>query len=329
MRERSHGILNHPFVAALVCLACVAGGQDFGGVSTRNHRALSLPFLRIEPAFGVLSKARSGWDISWTIANDIRREPQSGPLIVEEDQETSRVLLRRRQGTGWGEWFAELPLLSRGGGFLDRIIDGWHANVLGWTDPLRDSTPFGRSRVFVSGSGEFGSAAGIGDAVFGAKLPFDHNLELTAAVKLPTGDAGSLLGSGAIDAAASIAWLMKINARWHSVVQLGLVAQGKPTRLRNARGLVDQESLAVVYRPNSKDQWSVQWQGESSALNSGSASSDAPHRLVTFGYRRRISSTQWLEGFFSEDRDLVSGSVPEVANVGPDFTAGLRLLIRL
>ena len=134
---------------------------------------------------------------------------------------------------------------------------------------------------------------------------------------------------GRVDAAASIAGLLKINARWHSVVQLGLVAQGKPARLKNARGLVDQESLGVVYRPNSRDQWSAQWQSESSALKTGEASSDAPHRLVTFGYRRKISSTQWLEGFFSEDRDLVSGSVPEIANVGPDFTAGLRLLIRL
>src|SRR5687767_11209260 len=139
---------------ALYLATVHAVGQDLGPVQTRNHRALSLPFLRIEPSFGVLERGRRSWSLGYTNANDIRREPRSGAATVEEDQETSRVAFRYREGIGDAtEWWVDVPFLSRGGGFLDPIIDGWHQNVLGWSDQLRNTTPFGRSVVSVAGSG--------------------------------------------------------------------------------------------------------------------------------------------------------------------------------
>jgi hypothetical protein len=98
--------------------------------------------------------------------------------------------------------------------------------------------------------------------------------------------------------------------------------------LQGARGIVHQEGLALTWQPNMRDVFVAQWQGEASALSTGVAGSDATHRLITFGYRRRLSASQSVEGVFSEDRDLFSGTFPEGANIGPDFTAGLRWTVR-
>lgn len=298
----------------------------------RNHRALSLPFLRFAPSFfpGVTGSPRRGVEVSWTVANDIRRIPANGPVVMEEDHETSRFAVTYRHPLSQrDELGVEAVVLSRGGGFLDPIIDGWHKNVLGWSDPVRDSTPFGRSVVKVPGSGTFGSASGLGDTTVSLRRNLNERLSAEVAVKLPTGDASNLLGSGGVDAGISASTWIPLNSRWRVHLQAGLVVQGRATKLDNARGLVDQESVALVYVPNSKDVWSAQWQSEASALNTGIAASDAAHRILTFGYRRRISSDQTIEGYFTEDRDVFRGRFPEGANIGPDFAAGVRWTTKL
>ncbi|MFY9234641.1 MAG: DUF3187 family protein [Fimbriimonadaceae bacterium] len=307
----------------------LAQAQDSGPIQTRNHRALSLPFLRLLPGHGVLGRADREWSAGWAIANDVRKQPTGGPTEVEEDQETLRFAFRYREGLGNGsEWWIEAPILSRGGGILDPIIDGWHKNILRWSDPLRNDTPMGRSVVTV-GSQTFGSAAGLGDVSLGYSKSLGRRYQLDLGLKFPTGDPGRLLGSGGLDIGIAVSGVIPINSRWRLYLQAGAVVQGKPSRLEGARGLVDQACVAFIYRQSARDTWVVQWQSEASALQTGVAASDAPHRLVTFGYRRRISSTQSLEGFFSEDRDLFRPGVPELANVGPDFTMGMRLVVRM
>lgn len=310
-------------------IAAAAGAQEWQPIETRNHRALSLPFLRLNPTFGILEPGKTEWSAGWTVANDIKRFPKTGAPVVEEDQETSRITYRYRKGWRQGsEWWVEAAFLSRGGGFLDPIIDGWHKHVLGWSDPLRDDTPFGRSIVRVGGQ-TYGSAAGIGDLTLGISQSLGGRYQIDAAVKAPTGDASKLLGSGGADAGALVSGMFGINSRWKVLLQAGAVWQGKPSRLEGARDVIDQEAICFIYHPSAKDTWVAQWQSEASALRTGQPGSDAAHRVVTFGYRRRISSTQWLEGFFTEDRDLANRSMPAIANLGPDFTMGLRLISRM
>jgi len=225
------------------------------------------------------------------------------------------------------EWSVEVPILVRGGGVQDPLIDWWHANILHWSDGLRNSTPFGRSVVNVPGS-SFGSASGLGDISGFLAKNLGHGLTLTAGLKIPTGNADQLLGSGNVDAGlyAQKAWSLGRRVYLHT--QLGVVAQGKAKDLDSARGLVHQEGLALVWQVNSRDAWVGQWQGESSAVVTGVPESDATHRLITIGYKRKLSHTQILDLYFSEDRDLFSGNFPEGANIGPDFTMGARLNIR-
>jgi hypothetical protein len=317
------------YLLLLILLPAITEAEDFGPIPTRNHRAIALPFFRFEPHIGLTPYREQRWTIGYSVANDFRRLPETGGAIVEEDVEIQRLALGYRKGISDRDEVAiEVPFLSRGGGFLDPIIDWWHANVLHWSDQGRDTTAFGRSVVRVPGHAEFGSASGLGDVSVTISRQVAQRWSLSVGIKLPTGDPERLLGSGNADAGAYLQTWLPINSRWRLHGQLGVVAQGRATALDSARGWVHQEGLALTWSPNSRDTWTAQWQGESSSVVTGVPGSDATHRILTFGYRRRLSSTQSIEGYFSEDRDVFNGAFPEGANIGPDFTAGLRLTIR-
>lgn len=305
-------------LAGLLILSPVpARSQEL--VPTRNHRAVSLAFYRWTPLGVGPAAGQSRWSLGWTEANELR---ETGDHV--EDCETSRLAWEYRRGFegGW-QLGVELPLLARHGGFLDGVIDWWHAAVLGWSDPARDAAPMGRAIVRGPALGSFGSAAGVGDVAIRIARQLGR-YRLGAALKLPTGDAGEMLGSGAFDlcVAAEAGW--RLSKVWSAECYAAWVAQGSATRLRNARDGALQAGFGLVWAPNSRDRWIAQWQHEDSALRSGVAPLDAPHRLVTFGYRRRLGDGRLVEAFFSEDRDLFNGAWPEGANVGPDFTIGLR-----
>lgn len=303
-------------LAVCLLLPSLSAGQ--GLMATRNHRAVSLAFYRWSPGKVVLEPGESRWSISWTEANDLRA---AGANM--EDYETSSLLLEfRRSIPGGLEAGLELPLVTRHGGFLDGIIDWWHRNVLGWTDPLRDASPQGRATIQGPQLGNFRSATGLGDAAVSFRTS-TGSWRIGVALKLPTGDAGGLLGSGAVDLAAAAERDWRLGGRWTLHAYGATVLQGTPTRLRGARDVAWQAGFGLVWSPNSRDQWVAQWQHEDSALRTGVSPLDAPHRLITFGYRR-LMKDGLVEAFFSEDRDLFNGSWPEGANVGPDFTVGLR-----
>ena len=316
----------------LVCLAALisaaAFGQDFGPISTRNHRAIDLPFLRFDPHHGLVPSGHDEWDLSITSANDSRRLPEEGAPLVIEDQETERFLATYRKGLKNGnELSIELPILSRGGGFMDAIIEQWHEHVLHWVNPFRASQPYGQSIVQVPGS-SFGSASGIGDVSLGIAHTINRRLDSEVAVKLPTGDGHRLLGSGGADAGFAFKYRQAIKGRWSLYGMLGLVAQSQGNALDSVRGLVPQEALTITYQPKSRDNYVLQWQGEASAVVTGNPGSDSAQRIVTFGYQRKISAGHMLELSFSEDRDLFSGHWEEGANIGPDFTIQIGYKIR-
>lgn len=248
---------------------------------------------------------------------------------VEEDYEVQRLRLLYRGGMRNGlEWSAELPILSRGGGFQDPIIDWWHANVLKWSDQDRDNTRFGRSRVRVPGATFNGSADGLGDISGFLSKSLGKGFVGSVGVKIPTGDAGNLLGSGGVDAGVYLQARYPLMRKLFLHGQLGLVWQGGAKELEDVRALVHQEGIALVWQKNSKDAWIAQWQGEASALDSGVAESDRTHRLLTIGYKRKLSSSQMLDLFFSEDQDVFRGRAPEFVSTGPDFTMGIMFSTR-
>jgi hypothetical protein len=300
-----------------------------GPISTRNGRVVCLPFLRFVPRSDFLGKGKSSLETSIQVVNDVRRDPKdlNQPAILFEDQETQRLSFLYSRGIADGlEASVELPFLARNGGFMDPIISWWHATVLPPQDRVRNHLPFGQSIVTIPDVGTFSSASGVGDLSFMLRKRLSPRLIIGAAVKLPTGQASDLFGSGSVDAGVNFEYRTMLTHKLQLDVSAGIVGQGKPTVLKHARGLVDQESLAITYRRNSRDAWVAQWESEAAPVLTVSNENGA-HRMLTFGYERKLSHSERLDLYFSEDRDLVPGA-PLLVNVAPDFTIGIRFVKR-
>jgi len=311
-----------PALLALFCVA-VAPAQVDGPIPTRNSRSFNLLFLRFAPASGLLRNGESEVSLGWTCANDYRSY-----FGVLEDQETSRFELSYKKGLpgGW-EFQSEIPYLVRSGGFMDPIIDWWHKSILGVEPPGRSTAPYGRCVVAIPGY-TFRSASGLGDTSVRLAKRLAHWAIGTVGVKVPTGDDGDLLGSGAFDFGASVTFSGALGKRLDAYAQLAGVLQGKSTGVPGTRPSILQESLALVWKRNSKDSWILQWQGEDSAIRTGNPVADSQQRILTLGYRRKLAPGKLLELHFSEDGDFLDYNVPAVANIGPDFTIGARYIVR-
>ncbi|AIE86551.1 DUF3187 family protein [Fimbriimonas ginsengisoli] len=311
----------------MAILAASAMADDFGPLEIRNFRSVSIPFLRIDPRPDVLGQGERSLSLGFTAANDIRKLYVGGVAVVDEDYEIDRLLARYRVGLGHElDATFDLPILDRSGGFLDPLVSAWHRFVLRGYPSQRDGVPYGQIRVLLPGNGPYGSAFGIGDLSASLSRRLTPRLMGTVAVKLPTGDAHKILGSGAVDSAVALQYRTALGPRWTVFVQAGAVAQGSSTELRNTRPLVHQEAVVLTCRANSRDEWVAQWQGEASSTETGISGSDAPHRLISFGFHRKLSERQMLELFFSEDRDFLN--IGGLTGVGPDFTAGVRVVTR-
>ncbi|MFI5387105.1 MAG: DUF3187 family protein [Fimbriimonadales bacterium] len=301
-----------------------------GPISTRNGRVVALPFMRFVPRADFLSKGQTSLETSIQVINDVRRDPEimSQPAVLFEDQETQRLSFLYSKGIANNlEASVEVPFLARDGGFMDPIINWWHHTILPPQFRVRDFLPFGQCFVTIPGVGTFQSANGIGDVSVFLRERLNSKLIVAAGLKAPTGNPGGLLGSGGFDGGINLEYRTSINRKLQLDASLGVVGQGHPTVLQHARGLVDQELLAFTYKRNSRDAWIAQWQAESSSTNIGLASNDGPHRMLTFGYERKLSDKERLDLYFSEDHDLVPG-VPLLVNIAPDFTIGVKLVRR-
>lgn len=299
--------------------------DDYDVIHTRNHRTYSLPFYRVPVPSVVLPFGKGEYSFAYSNANDFRELYMASGKFSIEDSETQILALSYRRGIGKGwEISAELPYLARGGGFMDPIIDWWHENFLQWSDKVRNKRPFGRSIVRFTDSDIFGSASGIGDLSITARKELPRGLQASIGIKAPTGEDSKLLGSGAWDAGISISKRWQLPRRMTATAQLGAVYQGVSDELKPARRFVHQEMLSFGYHANSRDTYVLQWQGEASALELGISRSDQTQRLMTFGLVRKMSVRDTMEFYFSEDRDLLNGKVPQVVSIGPDFTFGIR-----
>lgn len=301
-----------------------AYSQDFGPIETRNQRSISLAFLRFNPVWGIVPAGKQQTHIAFNAANESRFLAGGA---VQEDSENDRLIFGYRKGLGGGrEFYAEIPLIARNGGFLDPVITWWHANILHWQDPFRASQPYGRSLIHVPGA-TFGPAGGFGDLTLGESKHFSRKLIGSVALKLPTGDAHTLLGSGRPDAGFGFKYRTK-KGNWALHAQSYAIYQGGAVALPNPRRWVDQEVVAFVWEKNSRDAWVFQWQTEASSTRTGISGSDAAHRMLVIGFDRKLSKDRMLELHFCEDRDVFNGRWPEGANIAPDFSIGIAYNVR-
>ena len=193
--------------ASAVCILCcscpaIADGQYVDSFPLRSHN----PFIQIYglPAFQTAALASPDGFVlgmSIDITNDAD-DSESGPdqLIIDGETTTVALSLRRRVHARL-ELGIDVPYVQHSGGSLDGFIKDWHS-MLGLSNSRRDG-PYDQLRhAYISDGttlvGLDSSVSGIGDVQLSAAMPLG-NLTLRAAVKLPTGDADKLTGSGATD----------------------------------------------------------------------------------------------------------------------------------
>ncbi len=245
---------------------------------------------------------------------------------MEEDGEFSRLFVQSRKKYGRGELAISGSVLAFHGGVLDKVIEVLHRTFLGSTDPLRDLSPDGRSFVTFDGD-TWGSGAGIGNISATYIQVIDQNWIGSVGVKLPVGIGSALAESRSLDIGIGLGRSFKLSEKWSADVHFGLVHQGSSPEFRNVRGLVDSEAVAFLWKPNSKDQWILQFMSEASALKSGIAFADSAHRSMAIGYRTKDKRDRTWEFFFAEDFDPLTSLNPSRKQVGPDIVIGVTVRI--
>lgn len=176
-------------------------------------------------------------DLNWASTALVQRAGAE-QLIVDAEIREARMTI----GHAWPNGFAaqlELPYRYTGGGVLDDAIDSWH-DLFDLPEGARASLPKDRIRIAYARNGAVlldvdSPASGLGDA----SLDFGYSWQSAAAtavavwlsVKLPTGDADRLTGSGATDVSLAIAGEHRLNEDWSLFAQVGATRLGDGDRL--------------------------------------------------------------------------------------------------
>ena len=172
------------------------------------------PFLQIFglPAFQSATLTAEGapaYDVSLDIANHADDGSNPGEDFVIDGESYFLTLSSRRRLANGVELGIDVPLIAHQHGFLDNAIEGWH-DTFGMSNTKRRG-PANQLYFAYAGDGVVdyrlnSPSFGIGDIQLTAAMPIrerandgDFDVALRASIKLPTGDAEKLLGSGAAD----------------------------------------------------------------------------------------------------------------------------------
>ncbi len=178
---------------------------------TRNLSPV-VQIFGLPPAEGgqTTPRGRSRLQLVMDVSNNFTEEESATESLLF-DGETSRMTLSLRYGfsNGW-EAGLDIPVVSHQGGMLDGFIENWH-NTFGLPQGGRDKAPRNRLHYFykdAEGKEELdfsNSSTGFGDTSLYLAYQLYHDtsshryLALRGGIKLPTGDADNLRGSGGTD----------------------------------------------------------------------------------------------------------------------------------
>jgi hypothetical protein len=216
-----------------------------------------------------------------------------GNLGVTLDGEVFET--RVRVDHGWGERFAlhaELAYRRMGAGSLDGVIDGWH-DAFGFPDGSRDKLPEDDFLLeYRAGSTTpllvERETAGLADIpiALGVALRESESAAVAAwlSVKVPTGRAQDLTGSGATDVALSLSAEVRPTERWELFGQANVAWLGEGEVLPEAQQDLAWSLLAGA----SWNAWrrldlTAQLETNSAVLDTGLAQLDGAATVLTFG----------------------------------------------
>lgn len=316
-----------PSARALLVLLAASANASAAPFPTRDQNPLLAGYGLPMPMPARLAPADQ-WqlvtDLNWG-SSSISESGGTETLIV--DAETRE--LRLTAGHGFADRWSfqlQLPYRYTGAGNLDGFIDGWH-DAFGLPDGARSDFPADQFRIAYERDGvteldvQF-SAAGIGDisADLGYQLWTDATSSLAAwlSLKLPTGDADKLTGSGAADAALVIAGEHLFAERWSAFGQLGVTYLGNGDLLADQQRNVVWSGLAgVSVRIWRGLDFKMQFDAHSAVFDDTAIDFLGEAAILSVGGAYRFESGWTLDAGVSED--IVVDASPDVV-----FVVGLR-----
>jgi hypothetical protein len=335
MKHSGFSILQLFTLCAFFIYPARSWSQFLGPLQIRDARPYDSIFLQFYPENPrPLDKGKTSTEIQLDVANNLLIPAPSGHIQVTEDFETQRLQLFMRRGLGHGnEGELIVPLIWRDGGFMDGILSIWH-HLFGIAADGED-IPAGRdfytqyrSDLSLTDSAgreiiHQGNAFGLGDTT----LQWKHALlvqnkqvySLRCALKIPTGNAHLLLGSGAVDMGLFMDGSWQLGRDIHIILGGGGILTGagsiphrEPTA---AQGLLD-----IEYHPNSRDSYLWQIDAQGTPVRTYQPFADRAQVTATFGYKRKLFSKMILNLSFSENGDIHNYTLPFISNIGPDFS---------
>lgn len=204
-------------------------------VRDQNPLLAGFGLLTAMPSRVPLQSLSGGVDLYWGSTAIMQARDNEALLVDAETREARLSLQGSFEYTHFG-WQLQIPYRYTGGGTLDSFIDSWH-DTFGLPDGARSALPSDRIGIAYTRAGTRrlnidSSASGLGDiqAALGYEFPL---LTAWLTIKLPTGDADKLTGSGGTDVSLVLAGQRGLGDRWSVFGQAAATYLGDGDLLAN------------------------------------------------------------------------------------------------
>lgn len=303
----------HRLVCALAIGLCASPSQaqdeanlDFTA-GARNLSPVAALFA-LEPP---VPKTQDGVTVSLSTASHSVGESE-GNNIVLFDGETNVLDAVGTFSIG-DDWRVAItvPYIWHATGSLDPLIDGWH-QFFGFPDGIRDDVPRDDLQFEYLRGGTpvvdlTRNTRGLGDVRLAASWSPEtlarHGLSLAVGVKLPTGDADDLTGSGSTDVSAVLHWRRQApTSRWLVEGSAGVAALGDADlALGDQRSTAWLGHVAVGYTVTPRLTLGTRLQLHSGPVADGPDPLSATSVLLTTGGSIAFNDDWRLDITFDED----------------------------
>jgi hypothetical protein len=313
--------------ATLLLATSIASAEPF---PTRDQNPLLAGFGLPTPM-----PARIGHEGDWSVAADLNwastaliQARGAETLVFDAETREMRVTLRHALSDRFA-LHLQVPYRYTGGGSLDSVIDTFH-DVSGTPSGDRPVLPSDQiniqyTRLGVTQLNIASSSSGLADiqAGIGWMLAKTSTSALTTwlDIKLPTGDADKLTGSGATDVSLIIAGERQLTGRWSTFGQVAGTWLGEGDLLTSQQRSLLWSGLAGIEWQAWRDlSLKVQLDAHTAAFDSNLGLLSEPLILTAGGGYHLLSGWQ-LDFGLSED--ITPGKSPDVV-----FIFGVRRDLR-
>lgn len=279
---------------------CLSADMEITPFRTVNQRPLVVIFgLPAESSATVTPAGHGAFSLTQDITSEYTTNATPNERIIL-DGESYRWVLNARYGiSDRFEAGIDIPYIVYGGGFLDGLIVDWH-KIFNFPQGGRDAAPRNRLNYSYSKDGvrkidmrQAGS--GIGDIVLNGGMKvydfFDtgshDSLALRTAIKLPTGESGSLRGSGSTDFTLSLCGSMNNFTEWGSLGVFGSAGGMAMTRgdvlPEQQNNLVGFGTLGVGWGPAEWISFKLQFNAHTALYHDSALNELSQHSLMLVG----------------------------------------------